>query len=267
MGQIIFHVGLPKTASTSLQLYFDSIDVNHVKYDRYFNKEYFDKDKEYSGINSPTVFSDENYLRYSFFLGYEFFLEKAKQEFENIKIIIVTRNQLDFLRSIFKHSIKVGYNYNDFNDFLKSNLGVDAIRMCMFYSIYTNTLRFIPKKDILIIPFESIKETDNFIDTILDFMNYEGKRIYKLPHSNKNLSENELFLLNKFRLINIFSKTNMLGKSEDVFKKGVVRLTIYIFPKLFYKKANEFFNLNKDTHHKMLLEFEKQNDKLKRVLE
>ena len=97
-------------------------------------------------------------------------------------------------------------------------------------------------------------------------MHYEGKRIYKLPHSNKSLSENELFLLNKFRLINIFNKTNVLGKCEEIFKRGVVKLIMHFFPKLFYKKANQFFNLNRNTHHKVLLEFEKQNDKLKCVL-
>jgi hypothetical protein len=260
--KVIFHIGLPKTASTSLQKYFDSIKVNHIKYDRYFNKYYFRDNKSYKDLDEITIFSDENYIRSNEFLGYDFFLEKAVKEFKNIKILFVIRNQKRFLESVFKHSIRVGHYFKDFSDFLESSIGVDIIRSCMYFDIFKKTLQYVDVDKLLIIPFEEIKDNQKFLNKILDFINYKGDRVYSLPHENINLKENELFIANSIRKFRLFNEKHLFGIMENKLIKIISRLITLLFPKLFLKKANIFFHYDDEKFYKLTREFTVQNKKL-----
>ncbi len=168
MTQLIIHIGMRKTATTTLQNYFKDKYFNNLNF--IFSKHNIRNVSQVNYSLSDTLFhiiekdkvnfiSYENLIyfdyEYGIFKDYEKYktriipthksiyklneeLEKLKNKIDyklDISIIIVLREQLSFIESYYKHNVKRKFTTKPFNEFLL-DLDLDKFK----YSYYINEL-------------------------------------------------------------------------------------------------------------------------------
>jgi hypothetical protein len=238
-----FHIGGMRTASTYLQNIFQtSPDIHLVLKSRFFSYDpyYFRggyRDQVHSSFAKKArsiVDSDENYslgrfktrlIRYldndfnfrSELKSISHDLEKmADRLYDTVpeaKILMVIREQADWLKSVYKHDV---YHFGvdvSFHDFMKSDLGqsyLNAGDYNRIWKIYVDRfglshVKFFLFEDLRVNEELFLRHISEYLGCRLDYPNLIGK-------SAKNVSPGDLHT----RLLSIVNK---LGRSEPGFKE------------------------------------------------
>jgi hypothetical protein len=217
---------------------------------------------------------------------------------KNTRIIILIRNQIDFLKSIYRESIRVGYDksYNDFINFhlkFSCNSIISDIQYDEIYEIYC---KFFKKKNILIIPFENVISNQkkiisdykknylitNLINKHLQIRNFspkfkdmnqklDDKILFQKRILNKkfrhDLGNGQYDLIESHRIINYFKSVKFDHLKADPYadvklKRKLIKKSLTL-SKNSKKKIN--YKLDKKIEMKLKNFFKKSNDRFHKI--
>lgn len=241
----IVHIGISKSFSTSIQrsFFFNNPDIlylgvgynnNNIDYIsykienlfefslRYEKKISFLKDlKKYQKLIKNYIIQARKKSKKAIALSvdtlsiklnphdidpYEKYFRLKRLFGSNLKIILIIRNQIDQLKSIYRESVKLGY-HETFNEYIARLLKYQKnfyLNDFFYDDQYLSLISHFKKKNILILQNEnyhnSRKELDseNLSKDIFDFLKIKDNK-FKLKHYNKTLSD---YTLEKKRLEN-----------------------------------------------------------------
>ena len=256
----LIHIGFHKTASTLLQekifkenknlnlinsnenkkdlwFYKNFINVNphefsNEKFINEFNKK-FDLEK-YNNQNNKilNVLSDENLSGDPFTgLDSKLIMERINTCFENPKILIVIRNQLDMILSLFTNYINNG-GTKKFKHWIKGNetrWGI-VIKKLNFLPIIRNYQNIFNQKNVKVLCYENLWNSNSGLISFFKEFNIDLKLLDTNISINKgrSLFLNEVFTYVNFANIKIFKKLaskflkSKYSKNDREFVKKVI---------------------------------------------
>lgn len=172
------HIGFPKTASTWLQDFFSSHpEICFVLKPKFFQRDdYFKKGKEFylSLFQSErghkiTGEGDETYSvgGHSSFDG---IAQRIHQTLPEAKIIIVIRNQVDWLSSLYKHKVRKGRPWS-FKKFLNSSSGKEYISAGFYSTTLELYFKLFGRENVLVLFYEELENNPSeFLNKISNFL-------------------------------------------------------------------------------------------------
>jgi hypothetical protein len=215
---------------------------------------------------------------------------------QNTKIIILIRNQLDFLKSIYRESIRVGYDktFQEFINFhfkFKCSSLISDIR---YDDIYETYCKYFKKRNILIIPYESVisqnKEVlNNNKNQITSLINNHLKIkdfSPNLKNLNEKLNDKILFhkrylnksykhdlgngqydLIESHRIINYFKSEGIKHLKKDPYQDVKIKRKLIKKAKLLSKKSEKKINyrIHKEVERELMKFFKKSNNNLEKI--
>ena len=254
MKDVIFHVGHHKTATSWLQsrYFIDHPQINLISNskapwdDKLLNYLIGSTQRNFNTSRCIKIFNDqlqsdeedhinmisaERLSGHPFSGGYDSFIiaERIYSCFPKAKIIIVVRNQIDMLRSIYQQLVKEGYLGN-FTDFIKSKrwkgttFSMDFLEYDLLISKY---IELFSEKNVLILVYEDLRKNQQmYLNSISSFLNIEGIDYRSNDDRvNKSLKNTQIRAM---RLINQFRKTELnpfpIIKIHKKFVNGLSRI-------------------------------------------
>jgi hypothetical protein len=176
--------------------YRNSLSYDAEKVNAHFQK-YFTQAKNSKDIKACGI-SNENY---SFQWNYGIDIEEKARRLHEIfgsdtKIIIITREQKDLLKSLYKEQIRFGYagSYNDFLQYLWNYKDRSFFYEFCFDKVVSVYERYFGKENIHIFTFEDFKtKQTEFLSSLSDFLTIKSDLIPEITtHYNKQLSNEAL---------------------------------------------------------------------------
>lgn len=253
MENIVIHIGYHKSASTFLQKnVFPNLPVNYIFLsgeqreilDLVESVDGFDLDvlrkwvrnkieAQYcNDIRKTTVISHEELSGHP--MGYNIVnpfatASNLKKAFPDAKILIVIRNQMDYLKSIYSFRVAIkGQEHRCFDQFLKEECKKGILDHLIYYRLILNYMRLFGRDNILVMPMEYLKLCqEGFIKKISDFIKVECNST--LRFRPVNVSTTYLGVISFWRPINhAFQNLLILflmasGKDSGDFKPEVFK--------------------------------------------
>ncbi|MGB5982858.1 MAG: sulfotransferase domain-containing protein [Nonlabens sp.] len=176
--------------------YRNSISYNAKKVRSNFES-YFEQAKN-SNIIRTVGISNENY---SFQWNYGIDIEEKAKRLKGIfgrdtKILVVLREQIDLIASLYKEQIRFGYSgsINDFFNYLWDYQDRSALHEFCFDKVIDVYASYFGKENIHIVPFESFKKDNEvFLNNIARVLDVETDLITKIETIyNRQLSDQAL---------------------------------------------------------------------------
>ena len=222
----LIHIGLPKTATSTIQHLLRNDDrINLIK-NLYFNTpDYWCDDFAFCKKNKINVLSEENLIVQSANRGKLYMTLSRMAKIAPDAIILVTiREQRSMMLSRYKYNIPYwdGFTHS-IENWLKTGQGMDYLSMCMYGSLFKTINSFFPVNQIQFMHFEALKDDYNgFFEelynligiTVPDNINDKTKR-------NITRSDQELLLIKKFNKFKIFRKGGYLSQEEARYIKRI----------------------------------------------
>ena len=264
------HIGLPKAGSRFLQekifkkiensyyidilnnnlieiLYADNIVFKKNNIKNYIKE--INKNKSYLFISSENISNPKSYDQY-------IICDRLKDTFENAVIIIILRNQIDFLKSFYLHAVASGA-YVSFNNFLQYELvnyqtgilpKLDYYNLCSYYS------EKFGKENVKIFLYEELFDKNKKFNNDL-FESETGISIKKLNLTSEIINISiPVQLLFFRRLINYLLRYDIGQGAYEFTTRGInekYKYSLKLIYKLglnrFFKFFNKFFK-KKDLH-------------------
>jgi len=268
--QDIFHIGIPKSGTTSIQRTLKNDERILLTRSRYFTSKDWWLDKKNKISTDKIIIESNETLISGGFQKVKFIqvIERIYTHNKKASIIITIREQESALKSMFKHHINNNFaGTKTFKNWIyNTNLGIDFISICMYGNIAKALLSYFPKENIHFLFFEDLKENPKEfyvqlysiigIPFIEDIISKEALNVS--PFNNDQLYT--LSKMNRWSLTKVKSsshyKNSRLRTLENRIKKGIIRH--------FSFKANEdFFTLNNvEGIAKLREDFKKNNNTL-----
>lgn len=228
-----YHIGLPKTGTTSLQYLLrndDRIDLFYKK--RIFqNSLWYKVDPSKMLIvqeNKIGVFSDETFLRQ---MGKNFkhtiSLDRLHREKPNAKIIVTIREQKSLLESRYKYGVKQGNISLNFQDWLSSAEGIDFLSLCDYSNIYRILTNYFDKHNIRFFLYEDLK--CDYIKYYNKIFNFIGISLPKNISNEKKNTNNLTYKSLKTKLL-----LNSLIANDFIYNKSKIH---YVANKFLFKAS------------------------------
>jgi Sulfotransferase domain len=217
---IFFHIGLPKTGTTTIQHVARKDPRIHVVGTRYFNRfEYWDNPVGFIDPEKVNLITEENQiLQMPDFGKLSLFLGRIKKFAPHAHIILTIREQRDLLESRYKYQFDWHGGYTkSFDAWLRSGQGMDYLSICMYNDLYDSIRAFFPSEQIHFLLFEDLKTNfESFFKSLYDILGI-SVREELLPNpitKNKSLSESELSLIKRINSFKMFRGDNQMAKIE-----------------------------------------------------
>ena len=154
-----FHIGLPRTGTTTLQDVFRRDQRIALSEDRFFQTSaYYFKPVPFSAPGDRIgVHSDETLLRQ----GGDYFkmmvtLKRISVAVPDAHILLTIREQRAWLLSRYKYGIDSGMVANDLEGWLHSGEGIDFLSLAHYDVIYQSLLQYFPKDQIHVFLYEDL---------------------------------------------------------------------------------------------------------------
>ena len=264
--QTIIHIGYHKCASTYLQhQIFPNLNVNYIPLLGQ-NKKMLHYCEETSNF-SPSVFSTwvdarKNQLNKTTILsseglsghmnGYKnpdpfLIANNLKSTYPNGKILIVIRNQFNYLRSLYAFRVLFkGSETRSFQEFILQEGEQGLFKKLAYHHLVEHYINLFGKKNVLVLPIELLaKDNKNFINKIADFLslNIDSQSISNNPVNPSTKNKHTINFVRKmntlFKTIFIFrNKQNINNTNYNAFKRKIVPLI-----DLFFKKNKQYFHI------------------------
>lgn len=190
--QYYFHVGLPKTASTYLQVFV----FPELKGIRYFRKRHYQQYKSLPGKpGEKLLFSNERDI--SLFKE----LDVIKQHCPQAKIIIVFREHFSWITSKYKYHLrKSGPLY--FNEFYEQKLVKErGLNKHYYRNIVEKIESLFPGRCQVLIYDELKKNRSSFNKKLLQFMGLEQEPEFKNTIVKPAFTSRQLYVIRRFNQI------------------------------------------------------------------
>ena len=253
-----FHIGIPKSGTTTIQavLEMDS-RINKIS-SRYFQTpKYFMEDYNHCKHDLLNIESDETIVRqdgnYSKFTETIFHIWNKKP---STNIIVTIREQKSMLVSRYKYAIHNGTKTGSFQKWLFSKQGMDFISIANYSMLYRAINMYFPQNQIHFLLFEEMKyDYFNFFRRLYKILGLKMPSEIKLLNKNKGLNNNQIYMLEKLNKYRIFSMPEFISKIEfSIHKKLATFFSRYM------EETKDFWE--NDTLRKIEEEFRLSNQGL-----
>ena len=203
----VFHIGIPKAGSTSIQDLLNNDERVTVTRSRFYTSKLWWKNHKI--INEPekvVIESNETLISGGFQkVKFSQVVERFYKINSKAKIIIVIRNQPEAIMSMYKYHIKNAfYGTENFQNWLlETDLGIDYLSLCFYNNILDLILAYFPKEQIEVLIFEELKSNPiNFYNKLYEVLGLSLES-NDFPKSNINgFNDKQLYSLT---LLNYFS--------------------------------------------------------------
>lgn len=245
MISLIICVGMPRSGTSTLYKFFSSINQFNTSLSKeidYFNLNFkHDLMSFYRHSNVEKKFVD---ISVNYYLDLDIVIERSAGY--NPKFLLCLRKPSDFLRSIYIFSLKRGYSFSTFSDFLDADIGeimgpapmsrspyrAMSVKQSINYKAIIN--KFIKHEaDFFIIPLESINNK-NFQNDFAAYVSYFSG--FYFEEVNKSS-------ISRFSFLKLFipKVTAFLRGSKLSFVVGILKRSS-LANSIFYKNDGEIFN-------------------------
>jgi len=250
-----YHIGLPKTGTTSLQTVLRRDERINCIRNRYFNThQWWTEDYDCFSENKDIIdiVSEENIVLQSGNLGKLVnTLYRIRKARPDAHIILTIREQRNLLSSRYKFNIPHAEGFADsFETWLKSGQGMDFLSVCLYENIYQVLRLYFPKDHIHFLLFEDLKKCPD--DFFKKFYNILG---LSLPEKNISVKENVSLAESELSVLMLLNKAKFFRGNSWVsrFEGKVYRRVAKFFKDknkeidCFRWKTTRFFtNIEKD---------------------
>lgn len=247
---LFFHIGLPKTGTTTIQHIVKSDARINTISTRHFNRfEYWEKRFDFIQSEKVNLITEENQILQTADFGkFILFLSRVKQFSPDAHIILTIREQRDLLESRYKYQFNWHGGYTkSFEDWLRSGQGMDYLSICMYGSVYEAMLSFFPADQIHILLFEDLKTNFiGFFNSLYDILGlpFPEDLIREPVAKNTALSEPELLFIRRLNRFKLCRGDQSIAKYEFALYKKIASMV-----KDNQKKCLEF-RWDQVQHHK-----------------
>ena len=264
----VFHLGIPKSGSTSIQDVLQSDSRIILSRSRYYtSSEWWEE--ELTEINSEKIIVESNetlisggYQKVKF---YEV-VERIYKTNPSANIILVLRNQPDAVLSMYKfHIVNAFWKSNDFRKWMfETDLGMDYLSICMYGSIAKVLSAFFPKEQIHFLFFEELTQDPvRFYEKFYKILGISS-HLKNFPVSNKNnFNRDQLYTLT---LLNKFALFKRKSESRFYFSRGhrLEQAMKFSFVRNFkFKGPKDFFSWERiQQKERIFQEFQNTNQEL-----
>jgi hypothetical protein len=217
---LFFHIGLPKTGTTTIQHVIRQDERINVAGTRYFNRfEYWEKPFGLLKPDKVNLISEENQvLQMGDFGKFTLFLSRIKQFSPEAHVILTLREQRALLESRYKYQFDWHGGYTkDFSTWLRSGQGMDYLSLCMYSTLYDTLLAFFPAGQIHFLLFEDLKnDYRGFFRSLYKIFKLEApEELLKEPViQNPSLSEPVLRSIRRWNKLKILHNDSWLSRYE-----------------------------------------------------
>lgn len=237
MSKTVIHIGYHKTASTFLQNnLFPYIDVNYAfmanrnrdilnnietkdfkieLHNEYMNELFGEKKYNVDLISHEALsgFPDGKRPEASFIIA-----DNLKKIYPDAKILIVLRNQFDYILSFYTYRVAVkGEEYRSFKIFLKKAEKKGLFKKMIYHELVDYYIKLFGHENILLIPMEVLRSDENtFLKDITNFIGVPLPKI--ISNTPRNVSTKKIAVL-KFWIPFNFLFTFIFKRPLDLFKK------------------------------------------------
>lgn len=268
--QQLFHLGIPKSGTTTIQRVLKNDERIIVTRSRYFSSKDWWLNENVRYENDKIIIESNETLLSGGFQKVKFFhiLDRIQRVNKNAKIIITIREQESALMSMYKYHLKNNFEgtENIRTWMFDSNLGIDYLSICMFGDIANIILAYFPVENISFLFYEELKDDPNsFYKKLYKILNipFDEKYMPTNPLNVMPFNLNQLYtlaMLNRFSLTKIrstkrydFSKFRAF---ENRIKKGIIR-------RYSLTASNNYFSFNTiNEMDKIRDDFRRSNNKL-----
>lgn len=293
---LLIHIGTPKTGTTALQRffcanreilrrfswsypalkekfsYYPTTDSDITKngnlifseYERQLDndeqrKEVWDAIRKELNYNNVILSSEEIYQG-----DVEAIISSAKQEYDNIKIIVYLRRQDDFIESCWKHAIKIGICYDCVQQWAKT-IWINGILKVHsnYYERIKKIEKIVSKENIIVRVFEKEQFQGEWNNIASDFLKCIGieniSEFYPVSRENESY---EGSILELKRIVNknigfAFMHDKESIKNNWFIMKNIIKINDY-------NKQNKQSYLTKDERIGILKYFAESNERIAR---
>jgi len=206
-----FHIGLPKTGTTTIQEVFRNDQrINLIRGLCFNTPDYW--------LNDFDLGIKENLIVQSADRGKLYMtLSRIARVAPEAKIVLTIREQRAMMVSRYKYNFPYWDGFTkSLEDWLKSGQGMDYLSMCMYGSLYKTIRSFFPPENIHFLYFEDLKS--DFTTFFNDLYKLLGINIPDNLNTNikKNVtrSDQELLLIKKLNRFKIFNNGSKISLKE-----------------------------------------------------
>ncbi len=176
--------------------YRNSISYDSDRIKKSFEK-YFDIAEQSNVIRTVGVSNENLSFQWNYGIDVEEKAKRLKSIFgEGAKILVVTREQIDLIASLYKEQIRFGYSgsINDFFNYLWDYQDRSALHEFCFDKVISVYSKYFGKENIHIVPFESFKEDSGvFLNDLAAILDVEQNLITEIKTIyNRQLSDEAL---------------------------------------------------------------------------
>jgi len=212
----IYHIGIPKTGTTTIQHVLREDDrINLIFAKRYFNSNrYFNfPTYPYFEEGKINIVSDESIAKTSSARNSLItYLSRLKEVEEEAIIILTIREQIDFLKSRYKHAVTYDDVTCSFTDWIASKHQLCYIDLAMYSNLYRTINMFFPKTNIKVLLYEDLKNDFSlFMDSLYSIIDlvppHFKEKVIKNQGGDAEMIYNQL--VDNMKRLNSFEKTKV----------------------------------------------------------
>jgi len=215
-----YHIGLPKTGTTTLQTILRRDPRVHCIGSRYFNTHQWwteDYEGETDEGNIIDIVSEENIVLQSGNFGKLInTLYRIQKIRPDAHIILTVREQRNLLCSRYKFNIPqvVGFS-ESFEDWLKSGQGMDYLSLCLYENLFRTINLYFPEEQIHFLLFEDLEIcSEIFFNTFYSILGLDVPDCRSRVKENVSLTDSELYIIKQFNRLKLFRGSSFLSRME-----------------------------------------------------
>lgn len=195
-----FHIGVPKSGTTTLQRALGDDPRIHVARSRHFNtSRFYVETYPEAPADRVLVESDETLVKGDgTFSKAHVTLARIHEVSPDAHIILTIREQRSLLLSAFKHNLRVGLPEATLTDFLLSPRGTDFIAFTQYATLLELIGLHFPKDHVHVVPFEWLRdEPSRFFGRVYEVLGLLPPPDLKPTHDNPSPEPAQLEMLGR----------------------------------------------------------------------